>query len=182
MKKANPSASSVGSRESRARRTTHNAKRSTQSPSCDWKAPDAQRSTLNARCNKIYRYKGNFRWSGVKTEKYKQKDSTQKDKNWSAIARNVLIGNQGETCKFHLRYFEIEPNGYSSLERHRHEHVVVCIRGRGKIRMDEKTYSLNYLDTAYVAPNTVYQLINPHDEPFGFFCIVNAKRDKPKLI
>ncbi|MEW6739475.1 MAG: cupin domain-containing protein [Nitrospirota bacterium] len=165
MKKANPS---------------NTKKYSEHAPSCDWRSP--QNKGARDDSNKIYRYKGNFRWSGVKTEKYKQKDGAQKDKNWSAISRNVLIGNQGETCKFHLRYFEIEPNGYSSLERHRHEHVVVCIRGKGKIRMGEKTYSLNYLDTAYVAPDTVHQLTNPYDEPFGFFCIVNAKRDKPKRV
>jgi ribulose-bisphosphate carboxylase large chain len=142
---------------------------------CDWKSPDAQRSVLNAQRSKIYRHKDNFKWSGAKTEKYKQKEG-----GWSSIARNVLIGNQGETCNFHLRYFEIEPNGYSSLESHKHEHVVICIRGKGKIRMNNKYYSLNYLDTAYVAPNIVHQLTNPYDEPFGFFCIVNAKRDKPK--
>lgn len=177
MKKANTSASGVGRRESRVIHTTHSPQRSAQLPSCDWKAPDAQHSALNARQNKIYRHKSDFTWSGVKAEKYKQKDG-----NWSAIVRNVLIGNRGETAKFHLRYFEIAPNGYSSLERHKHEHVVICIRGKGKIRMGEKFYTLNYLDTAYVAPNTVHQLTNPFDEPFGFFCIVNAKRDKPKLV
>ncbi len=160
MKKANPS---------------NTKKNSEHAPSCDWRSPRNKGARDDS--NRIYRYKGNFRWSGVKTEKYKQKDG-----GWSAISRNVLIGNQGETCKFHLRYFEIEPDGYSSLERHRHEHVVVCIRGKGKIRIGEKTYSLNYLDTAYVAPDTVHQLANPYDEPFGFFCIVNAKRDRPKPV
>lgn len=146
--------------------------------SCDWKAAESQKSIINK--DRIFRYKGNFKWNGIKTERYKQTDSGQETKNWSEILRNVLIGNHGETTKFHLRYFEIKPNGYSSLEKHKHEHVVICIRGKGKIRMGKKFYILNYLDTSYVAPNTVHQLINPYDEPFGFFCIVNAKRDKPK--
>jgi ribulose-bisphosphate carboxylase large chain len=154
------------------------AVRSNKSSFCNWTGRSTARKPENK--NKIFRYKGNFKWSGVKTEKYKQKNGAQKDKNWSSIARNVLIGNSGETCKFHLRYFEIEPGGYSSLESHKHEHVVICIRGKGKIRMNNKYYSLNYFDTAYVAPNIVHQLTNPYDEPFGFFCIVNAKRDKPK--
>lgn len=143
--------------------------------SCEWKAPRTQHPIANAGQNKIYRYKGNFKWKGIKTEKYKQDGGV-----WSAIARNVLIGNHGETCKFHLRYFEIEPNGYSSLEKHRHEHVVVCIRGMGKVLIGKKSYTIKYLDTVYIAPDTVHQLSNPYDEPFGFFCIVNAKRDKPK--
>lgn len=156
------------------------AVRSGKSSSCDWTGKSIEKKQENK--NRIFRYKGSFRWSGIKTEKYKQKDSGQKDRNWSSIARNVLIGNSGETCKFHLRYFEIEPDGYSSLESHKHEHVVICIRGRGKIAMGNRSYSLNYLDTAYVAPNAVHQLTNPYDEPFGFFCIVNAKRDKPKQL
>ncbi|MCL4455800.1 MAG: cupin domain-containing protein [Nitrospirae bacterium] len=148
-------------------------------PSCDWKSPKIEQKSGRTEAQKstIYKHKGGFTWSGVKTEKYKQKDG-----NWSAIVRNVLIGNHGETAKFHLRYFEITPGGCSSLERHKHEHVVICVRGKGKIRMGKKFYALNYLDTAYVAPDTVHQLTNPFDEPFGFFCIVNAKRDKPKSL
>lgn len=169
-----------------------NTKRySEHTPSCDWKPSqireatsdkskalkDTQRSTLSAQCNRIFRHKGNFKWSGVKTEKYKKQDG-----GWSAVARNVLIGNKGETCKFHLRYFEIEPGGFSSLEKHRHEHVVICIRGKGRVLINKKIHTINYLDTVYIAPNTVHQLTNPYDEPFGFFCIVNAKRDRPKLL
>ncbi|OGW25141.1 MAG: hypothetical protein A2X55_11690 [Nitrospirae bacterium GWB2_47_37] len=151
-------------------------------PSCDWKAPQSLELRVKSsesikNKNRILRHKENFKWSGVKTEKYKKQDG-----GWSAISRNILVGNHGETAKFNLRYFEIEPGGYSSLERHKHEHVVVCIRGKGKIRMGKKSYDLNYLDTAYVAPDTAHQLINPYDEPFGFFCIVNAKRDKPKRV
>ncbi len=154
--------------------------------SCDWKSPQnkdraAEQQSSRATVSKIYRHKENFRWSGVKTEKYKQKEGGQKD-GWSAISRLVLTGSHGETSKFHLRYFEIAPKGYSSLERHRHEHVVICIRGKGKVRMGKRSYTLNYLDTAYIAPDTVHQLTNPYNEPFGFFCIVNAKRDKPKIV
>ncbi len=143
--------------------------------SCEWKKPSISQEHPNK--DRVFRYKGNFRWSGVKTERYKEKDG-----GWSAIARNVLIGSQGESAKFHLRYFEIEPGGFSSLEMHKHEHVVICVRGRGKVRMGKKSYVLNHLDTVYMAPDTIHQLKNPYNEPFGFFCIVNAKRDKPKTL
>ncbi|MBZ0155687.1 MAG: cupin domain-containing protein [Alphaproteobacteria bacterium] len=127
--------------------------------------------------SRINRHKGNYTWSGIQTESYKPKGGS-----WLDIARNVLIGNQGETARFHFRYFEIAPGGFSSLEQHRHEHVVVCIRGKGKVRMGRKRYTLGYLDTVYIAPDTIHQLSNPFHEPFGFFCVVNARRDKPKLI
>lgn len=144
---------------------------------CDWKSPKKidKLKEVEKNISKIYRHKGNLRWNGIKTERYKHQEGS-----WSDIARNVLIGNHGETCKFHLRYFEINPKGFSSLERHRHEHVVICIRGKGKIRLGEKSYTIKYLDTVYIAPDTVHQLMNPYNEPFGFFCIVNSKRDKPR--
>jgi ribulose-bisphosphate carboxylase large chain len=146
--------------------------------SCDWKTPSKPERCLSAaNKSKIYRFKKDFRWSAVKTERYKQQDG-----GWADIARNVLIGNHEETAKFHLRYFEIAPGGFSSFERHNHEHVVICIRGKGNIVIGKKTHALNYLDTAYVSPDTPHQLQNPYNEPFGFFCIVNAKRDKPKLL
>jgi len=142
--------------------------------SCDWKTDTEKKQTGNI--SRIYRHDG-FRWRGIKKERYKSKEG-----DWASISRNVLIGNHGETSKFHLRYFEIQPDGYSSLERHKHEHVVICIRGKGKILIDKKLYTLDYLDTAYISPNAVHQLRNPYNEPFGFFCIVNSKRDKPKII
>lgn len=144
-------------------------------PTCDWRAPANANKAENR--DGIRRHTGNFKWKGVKVEKYKRQDG-----GWAAISRNVLIGSRGESAKFHLRYFEIAPGGYSSLERHRHEHVVVCIRGKGKVVIGKKSHSIGYLDTAYIAPDTVHQLRNPYEEPFGFFCIVNAVRDKPKTV
>ncbi len=147
----------------------------TKHTSCDWRSPSAQKGQ---RCkSRIFRYLDNFKWRGVRTERYKEQDG-----GWSAISRNILIGNNGETAQFHLRYFELEPNGYSSLEKHRHEHVVICIRGTGNVVIGKKIYELGYLDTVYIAPNTSHQLTNPTEEPFGFFCIVNAERDKPQPV
>ncbi len=143
---------------------------------CDWR-PAATGEKKGVNESRIYRHKGACKWSGIKTERYKQKDG-----GWSDISRSVLIGNRGESAKFHLRYFEITAGGFSSMERHRHEHVVVCIKGKGRVVIGEKSHLIKHLDTVYIAPNTVHQLSNPYDEPFGFFCIVNAKRDKPKLV
>lgn len=142
---------------------------------CDWKSPAAKKQGENK--SRVIRYKEGFGWSSVKTDKYKEDG-----RGWSSIIRKVLIGNCGESAKFQLRYFEITTDGYSSLERHKHEHVVICIRGQGKIVIDNKIHKIGYLDTVYISPNTAHQLLNPYDKPFGFFCIVNSKRDKPKIL
>src|SRR3990170_8165892 len=143
-------------------------------PYCDF-ATKNKKSVINK--SRLYKHKGNFTWKGIKTEKYKTVVA-----DWKNIIRRVLTGSHNESTKFHLRYFEIAPGGYSSFEKHKHEHVVVGIRGKGKVLCGKKGYELNFLDTLYMVPDTPHQLSNPFHEPFGFFCIVNAKRDKPKII
>ncbi|MEJ5227750.1 cupin domain-containing protein [Thermodesulfovibrio sp.] len=123
------------------------------------------------RQSRIIRYKNN-RWQGVKNIPYKSRSG-----NWSLIERFPIV--YSEDAKFEVRYFEISSGGRSSLEHHNHVHVIICVKGRGKLRIAEKTRTLNYLDIAYIAPNEVHQLLNPFKEPFGFICIVDRERDKP---
>ncbi len=135
----------------------------------------ADRKTGNR--NRYYPFQNNFTWKGVKVQKYKSRGD-----DWSDIKRQALIGDSGETAKFHLRYFEIMPGGYSSFETHKHEHVVIGIRGRGKARLEKRNIDIEFLDILYINPNTPHKFYNPYKEPFGFFCIVNAKRDRPKIL
>lgn len=125
----------------------------------------------------FYRHMGDLRWTGVKDEQYKEASG-----GWARIIRRVLIGGRGESARFQVRYFEIAPGGFSSLEHHRHEHVVICVKGRGKVRMGRTDRTMQFLDTVYIAPDIVHQLANPYSEPFGFLCIVNARRDGPKVL
>jgi ribulose-bisphosphate carboxylase large chain len=145
------------------------------STSCDWALKGRKASKENK--SALYKHKGKFKWQGIKIEKYKQSGG-----DWTDIVRQTLIGNRGETCKFHLRYFEIATAGQSSFEMHRHEHVVICIRGKGKVLAGKRLYEMNFMDMLYISPNTPHQLRNPFKSPFGFLCIVNAKRDRPKIL
>jgi ribulose-bisphosphate carboxylase large chain len=141
---------------------------------CDFISP--QKSEQKNK-NRFYRYKGDFSWQGIHTENYKPEGT-----GWTDIIRKTLIGNHGESTKYHLRYFEIAPDGFSSLEMHKHEHVVIGIRGNGICIVGKKKYRIGFLDTLYIKPNEPHQLRNPFQKPFGFFCIVNAKRDRPKIL
>lgn len=144
-------------------------------PSCDWKAPGAKPAKAAAKPKaRVHRHHDDYSWSGVKTERYKCPDGT-----WDSVLRRTLVGLKGEHTKFHLRYFEVAPGGHTTLEKHQHEHVVVVVRGRGRCRIGRKTNDVGFLDTLYIPPDAVHQLENPTDEPFGFFCVVDAKRDCP---
>ena len=127
--------------------------------------------------SRYYPFQSDFTWKGVKVSSYKNKGD-----DWSGMIRQVLVGDHGETAKFHLRYFEIGPGGYSSFESHKHEHVVIGIRGRGKAKLNRRVTDIKYLDVLYVNPHTPHRLFNPFEEPFGFFCIVNARRDRPRPV
>jgi ribulose-bisphosphate carboxylase large chain len=141
------------------------------------RAAVADRRPLQGNHSKIIRHGGGFEWDRIGLEPYKATGGT-----WSGITRRELVGKRGESTRFHVRYFEIEAGGHSSLERHQHEHVVIPLRGTGEVRLGCETHSVGFGDTVYVAPGDPHQLRCPADasEPFGFLCIVNAERDAPE--
>ncbi len=119
-----------------------------------------------------------FCWTGRNPSEYKQEEQS----DFKDITRHELIGRYGENTSFDLRYFQIEAKGYSSPEKHRHEHVIICIRGQGILRQGDKAIRLKEHDIAYVPPFKEHQLKNESDQPFGFFCIVDHVRDRPKKL
>ncbi|HEX7051261.1 MAG TPA: cupin domain-containing protein [Longimicrobiales bacterium] len=136
---------------------------------CDVPAPPAP---LEATC--ILRHDG-AGWTRVRVLAYKPPSES-----FQGITRRVLASS--EHAAFELRYFELEPGGYSTHERHRHVHVVVCHRGRGRVRLGDEVHEVGFGDVVYVAPNEPHQFLNPYAEPFGFLCIVDRERDRPQPI
>src|SRR5262249_20138029 len=125
--------------------------------------------------SRVMKFQDSFRWQDVPEAEYKAPAN-----HWCGITRMVLVGDRGERTGFQLRYFEIAPGGYSSLESHQHEHAVVVLRGHGEVRLGDDTHSLAYGDAVYVAPRETHQFRNASaSEPFGFLCIVDAQRDVP---
>lgn len=135
---------------------------------------------LEGNHSKVIRRKpGSFEWAGVPLEAYKPVAM-----EWKGITRRELVGKRGETPRFHVRYFEIEPGGYSTLEKHEHEHVVIPLRGRGEAQAGCYIWTVGVGDVVYVSPSDPHQFRCPADaqEPFGFLCMVNAERDKPSAV
>ena len=116
-------------------------------------------------------------WQGVAVEDYKAPAA-----HHCGVVRSVLAGTNDDQTRFQVRYFEISPGGFSSREYHRHEHVVVVMRGRGEVWLDGTWHEVGFGDTVYVAPLEVHQLRNRGAEPFGFLCVVDAERDAPVMV
>ena len=124
-----------------------------------------------------------YAWDGVEQEAYKHgQEAEEAGRKWQGIIRQVLVGNHAEATQFHVRYFEVSPSGYSSLEKHEHAHVVIAVRGQGRAVLDATAHEMQPLDTVYVAPWTPHQFLALGDEPFGFLCIVDAERDRPQSV
>ena len=117
-----------------------------------------------------------FEWKDVPLEAYKSNTET-----WKGITRRELVGKRGETVDFHVRYFEIQPGGYSTLEKHEHAHVVIGMRGVGEAQTGCFIWKVSVGDVVYVGPSDPHQFRCPQgaSEPFGFLCVVDAERDRP---
>ncbi len=124
----------------------------------------------------LLRFREGFLWEGREPMRYKTGESLP----FRGVKRVELTGQQGEPVAFDLRYFELASGGYTSLERHRHCHVIIGARGEGLLVLGGRQEPLRPMDVAYVKPWQVHQLRNPGREPFGFFCIVDHQRDRPR--
>lgn len=124
----------------------------------------------------------NFRWDGIELEDYKIHQGDQPGLGWRNITRQVLAGRHGEPCTFRVRYFEVGPGGNSSLEKHTHIHIVMTLRGQGRVIIGDEVYETRPFDVMYVPPDTPHQFVNDGDEPFGFLCVVDAGRDRPRAL
>jgi quercetin dioxygenase-like cupin family protein len=119
-----------------------------------------------------------FTWEGVATRVYKLGPADAAGMLWRDVVRHTL--SDGSAGAFALRYFEIAPGGYSSLEKHRHIHAVVVLRGAGHVVVGRQVYAVAPFDLVYVPPMVAHQFINTGQEPFGFLCPVDSDRDPPQ--
>lgn len=122
----------------------------------------------------LRRFETPFRWEGVERQRYKEGNSSFRD-----VSRQVLFnGEHGEASQ--LRYFEIAPGGHTTLERHRHPHAVVVLRGRGRVLVGRAIVDVRPYDLISVPPAAWHQLQASDDEPLGFLCLVDRDRDRPE--
>ena len=127
----------------------------------------------------MLKHRPEFEWSDRPSSAYKDARDLTRDLAFKGVRRVELVGKFAERSPTDLRYFEIEPGGYSSLEKHLHAHIVIGARGRGVLVLGERRETLAPMDVACIGPLETHQLRNESSEPFGFFCIVDHDRDRP---
>jgi mannose-6-phosphate isomerase-like protein (cupin superfamily) len=130
----------------------------------------------NARAKAIHRKAQQaYRWEGVECLPYKEDERAL----FKAVTRQILFSDPDLAGE--LRYFEVAPGGFTSLERHEHMHGVLILRGRGKCLVGTEVRAVEPHDLVTVPAWTWHQFRAASDEPLGFLCMVDATRDKPQL-
>ncbi len=124
----------------------------------------------------------NFRWDTIPLIDYKNtEDKANVKVTFNNITRQNIITKE-DGVEFEVRLFECGPDGFSTLEKHQHVHIVMIARGQGKAIIGESIYDAKPFDFFIIPEWSPHQLINTGKEPFAFFCTVNAKRDNFKLL
>jgi len=123
----------------------------------------------------VRKHDSDFHWEGVAVRAYKQDASVP----YRDVTRQVLFDDPGLRCQ--LRYFEIAPGGYTTLERHQHVHAVVIQHGRGRVLIGSTIAEVAPFDLVYVPAHAWHQFRANGDAPLGFLCVVNHDRDRPEL-
>ena len=120
-------------------------------------------------------FQDGFRWDDVDLLAYKQDGSAP----FKDITRQTLFADARLGCE--LRYFEMAPGGYSSLEKHQHVHAVMILRGSGRCLLGDQVRPVAAHDLVTIPAWTWHQFRAGPSLPLGFLCMVNADRDKPVL-
>ena len=115
------------------------------------------------------------RWEQVELRPYKEDERAL----FKTVSRQILFSDPALDAE--LRYFEVAPGGFSTLERHEHMHAVMVLRGRGECLVGREVRKIELHDLVTVPPWTWHQFRAGTQEPLGFLCMVNAARDKPQL-
>jgi quercetin dioxygenase-like cupin family protein len=114
---------------------------------------------------------GELRWQDISVRAYGPGNSDA-----DRATRQVLIGTDENSPNFHMRYFAVQPGGHTSLDQHPHDHGIYILHGRANLRAGGEEHELNPGDVVYIPGNEVHQFFTAGEEPFGFLCVVPAKR------
>ncbi|MFA5975202.1 MAG: cupin domain-containing protein [Elusimicrobiota bacterium] len=118
--------------------------------------------------------KKQYRWGRLPVLAYKEEGT-----HFKRIRRQILFGEAQGFCS-QLRYFEIASGGHSTLERHRHVHGVMILRGTGKVLIGKDILTVRPFDILYIPPRQWHQFRAGSGPAFGFLCLVNCDRDRPE--
>jgi quercetin dioxygenase-like cupin family protein len=109
-----------------------------------------------------------WEWDGVTPREY-----------GTGARRHVLVGPADGATQVELRYFSIPPGQASNLESHAHEHAILILHGRARVRLGDAVHEAGPGDAVFVGADEIHQLVVDGDEPLGFMCTALVGRAGP---
>jgi quercetin dioxygenase-like cupin family protein len=114
---------------------------------------------------------GNYNWEGAIPRGYIKTNTKGAD-------GKVLIGKADGAQQFIVRYFRVEPGGWTAHEKHPHDHGIFVLHGRARVLIGSKEVEVGPRDAVYISPNEEHQLHTLGDEPLGFLCVIPPKESE----
>ena len=115
------------------------------------------------------------RWEQVELRPYKEDERAL----FKTVSRQILFSDPELDAE--LRYFEVEPGGFSTLERHEHMHAVMVLRGRGECLVGREVRKIDLHDLITVPPWTWHQFRAGTKSRSASCAWSTRRRDKPQL-
>jgi quercetin dioxygenase-like cupin family protein len=133
---------------------------------------------MTAGGSRVIRHSGGG-WAGVEPTRYKEDGGP-----FLGVVRHTLLGysDSEPDLNFEVRYFEVAPGGYTTLERHAHPHAVLVLTGGGTVRLGDRLEVIRAFDAVYVAPHEIHRFEADPGEHLGILCVVDRHRDRPEAV
>ncbi len=87
-----------------------------------------------------------------------------------------LISEKDGALNFAMRLFEIEPGGNTPFHKHKWEHEVFILEGKGSFVTDRGTFPLNKGDAVFVPGEENHQFKSASGEKLTFLCLIPIEK------
>ena len=82
---------------------------------------------------------------------------------------------ESRSAQLYERAKKVLPGGNTVLEHHLHDHGVLILHGRARVRLGDTSFEVGPNDLVYISPNDTHQFHTLSDEPLGFLCVIPNK-------
>ena len=103
---------------------------------------------------------------------YRDVEAKDADEGASKLKVRWLITKDMGAENFAMRFFEMEPEGYSPFHSHPWEHEVFILEGEGIVVGGGEERKFRTGDVIFVPPNETHQFKNTGETTVKFLCLI----------
>jgi len=103
---------------------------------------------------------------------YRDVEAKDAGEDTSKVRVRWLITKEMGAENFAMRFFEMDPEGYSPFHSHPWEHEVFILEGEGVVVGGGEERKFRAGDVIFVPPNEKHQFKNPGETTVKFLCLI----------